>query len=72
MKHSKHVVPAPNGGWNVKSGGVTVSHHRTQSEAREVARTFAQLERTEVIVHGRDGRFRDKDSYGSDPYPPRG
>jgi hypothetical protein len=24
-----------------------------------------------VVIHGRDGKIRDKDSYGHDPCPPK-
>jgi hypothetical protein len=24
------------------------------------------------LIHGRDGRIREKDSFGHDPYPPKG
>jgi hypothetical protein len=24
------------------------------------------------VIHRRDGKIRDKDSHGHDPYPPRG
>jgi len=24
-----------------------------------------------VVIHGRDGKIRDKDSYGNDPVPPK-
>jgi hypothetical protein len=27
---------------------------------------------TEFLLHGRDGRIRDQDSYGNDPHPPPG
>ena len=26
---------------------------------------------SKVVIHGRDGKIRDKDSYGNDPIPPR-
>nr|WP_317049978.1 DUF2188 domain-containing protein [Clostridium neonatale] len=36
------------------------------------AREIAQNQKSEVIVHGRNGRIRQKNSYGNDPFPPRG
>lgn len=44
---------------------------QTQAEAIDRARTIAINQRSEVIVQGRDGRIRSKDSYGNDPLPPR-
>jgi len=32
----------------------------------------ATNQKSEVIVHRRDGRIREKNSYGNDPYPPKG
>ena len=72
MKQNKHVVPNSNGGWDVKSGGQTVSHHHTQKTAIEKANSVGRAEKTEVVIHGRDGKIRDKNSYGNDPYPPKG
>ena len=46
------------------------SHHRTQSDAIDAARDIARNQAAEVVIHGRDGRIRDKDSYGNDPVPP--
>jgi uncharacterized protein DUF2188 len=33
---------------------------------------LARGNQSEHIVHGRDGRIRQRDSYGRDPFPPRG
>ena len=29
-------------------------------------------QQSEVVIHRPDGRIRDKNSYGHDPYPPKG
>ena len=71
-KHNKHVVPSKLGGWDVKSAGNKVSHHHTQKAAIQKANTDAKAERTEVVIHGRDGKIRDKNSFGNDPFPPKG
>ncbi len=44
----------------------------TQAEAIAVGRPIAMKNRSELRIQGRDGRFREAYSYGSDPYPPRG
>lgn len=69
----QHVVPSKNG-WSVKKAGASKasSVHRTQAEAVSAAREIARNQRTELYIHGRDGRIRERDSYGNDPYPPRG
>ena len=48
------------------------SHHPTQSEAIDAARNTAQREQVELLIHGRDGQIRERDSSGHDPFPPRG
>lgn len=69
----QHVVPNPNGGWDVKGAGNSraTKHTTTQSEAIQIAKDIARNQKSEAVIHGRDGRIRDKDSYGNDPIPPR-
>ena len=71
---NQHVTPHPDGGWQVKGAGnsrATVLTH-TQSAAADVAREIARNQKSECIIHGRNGQIRKKDSYGNDPFPPRG
>jgi hypothetical protein len=44
----------------------------TQRAATAYARSLSRAYGSELIVQGRDGRIRIKDSHGNDPYPPRG
>ena len=44
----------------------------TQSQAMDVARHIATNQRSEVLIHGRNGQIRERNSYGNDPCPPRG
>jgi Uncharacterized protein conserved in bacteria (DUF2188) len=48
------------------------STHPTQAAAAAAGRTTARNDRTEFELHGRDGKIRERDSYGNDPYPPKG
>ena len=59
--------------WAVRGEGNSrvTSMHRKQETAANVARTIAKAEKSELIIQGRDGRIRDKDSFGHDPCPPR-
>ncbi len=68
-----HVVPRIDG-WAVRSEGHSraVSIHNSQREAINAARTIARQTAAQVVIHGRDGRIRERDSYGSDPLPPKG
>lgn len=72
-KRDIHVVPHPDGGWAAKREGAdrAGSRHGTQGDAIDAARGTARREGLEVVIHGRDGKIRDSDSYGNDPLPPR-
>lgn len=72
MGKNQHVVTHGNK-WAVRGEGNTrvSSEHRTQGAAINSASKTARHEKSEVVIHGRDGKIRDKDSYGSDPCPPR-
>ncbi|MCC8195123.1 MAG: DUF2188 domain-containing protein [Deltaproteobacteria bacterium] len=76
MSKSKsiHVTPHPEGGWQVKKGGAERASLRTdtQAEGFERARTIAQREGLELCIHRPNGQIREKNSYGNDPYPPKG
>ena len=41
-------------------------------EAIATARDIARSRGTELYIHGRDGRIREKSSFGNDPIPPKG
>lgn len=71
---NQHVTRHPDGGWQVKGEGNTRATVRTdtQKEAIDIARTIAINQESELIIHGKDGRIREKSSYGDDPFPPRG
>jgi uncharacterized protein YdaT len=72
-KEGQHVVQA-GGKWVVRKSGSARSTGTfdTQKEAVTRAREIAKNQKTEVYIHGRDGRIRQRDSYGSDPHPPKG
>jgi len=72
-KRNQHVVPRDNG-WAVRGAGSkrASSVHRTQREAIDAGRKIARNQGSELLIHGRDGRIRDRDSHGKDPFPPRG
>jgi hypothetical protein len=46
--------------------------HETQREAIAHARGIAQNQGSELLIHGRNGQIRERDSYGNDPFPPEG
>jgi hypothetical protein len=73
MAKNQWVVPRGKG-WAVHGEGNDrdTSLHNTQAEAIDAARRIAQNRRSEVIIQGQDGKIRERNSYGNDPFPPRG
>ncbi len=69
-----HVTPRGGQGWAViREGNDRASSvHPTQAEAAKAGRDAARRDRTELLIHGQNGRIRERDSYGPDPYPPKG
>jgi len=67
------VVPRDSG-WAVRGEGNSkdTSHHRTQQEAIDAAREIAQNQQSEMFIQNKQGRIRERNSYGDDPYPPEG
>lgn len=72
-KKGQHVVPNQ-GKWSVRRAGSTRASatYSTQREAIERAREIARNQGTELYIHGMDGRIRERNTYGSDPFPPKG
>ena len=73
MGNNQWVSPRINGKWGVHGEGNSrdTNVFDTQAEAIARAREIAINQHSEVIVQGRNGRIRSKDSYGNDPCPPR-
>jgi hypothetical protein len=73
MPKNQHVVPADQG-WGVRGEGNArlTGVFDTQAEAIKVSRGICQNQHSEQFIHGRDGQIRERNSYGSDPFPPRG
>ena len=73
MAKNQHVTPR-NGKWQVKGAGngrATIITN-TQKEAIEVGKAIAKNQGSELLIHDRQGRIRERNSYGNDPCPPRG
>lgn len=73
-KGNQHVVPHSEG-WAVKGEGNSraTSVHPTQREAIDAGREVARNQSGELLIHGRDGRIRERDSVANnDPFPPKG
>lgn len=72
-KTTQHVVHHPMG-WALKKGGSNraTKIFTTQTEAINFGREVSRNQGAEFFIHGRNGRIRERNSYGNDPYPPRG
>lgn len=72
-RKTQHVVPSSKGGWNVKKGGSkrASGNFDTQKEAIEYATGISKNQKSELLIHRKDGTIRDSRSYGNDPCPPR-
>ncbi len=70
---NQHVTKRSDGNWQVKgennSRATVVT--RTQADAIKRARDIAINQKSEVVIHGRNGQIRNKNSYGNDPCPPK-
>lgn len=72
-KKNQHVVPLGNG-WAVKAAG---AKHATvittkQSQAISYARSIAKNSHADLIVHGRNGRIRERSRYSNNPVQSKG
>ena len=70
---NQHVVPHK-GGWAIKTPGSQKPGKvtPTQGEAINIARDRAKKQRSELFIHNKQGKIRERDSYGNDPFPPKG
>lgn len=73
MSKNIHVTRRADGSWAVIGEGDSraSSLHDTQRDAIDVARRIAMNNESELVIHDRQNRIRDKDSFGPDPIPPR-
>lgn len=73
MGKNQHVVP--NGDkWSVKgeNNSRMTKDFDTQKEASSFAREICINQKSELLIHNRQGRIRQKNSYGNDPFPHKG
>lgn len=74
MNKNQHVLPHPDGGWQVKGAGNSRATIRTETQRESIntARAIARNQQSELVIHRRNGQIREKDSHGNDPFPPKG
>ena len=66
MGKNQHVVPK-NGRWGVRgeNNSKLTSTFDTQAEAIARARKISRNQQSELLIHSRNGRIRERDSYGN-------
>lgn len=71
---NQHVVPVKNQGWGVVGEGNErkTAIVPTKKEAEKIGREIAKNQKSEVLIHDKNGKIKERDSYGKDPYPPKG
>ncbi|MEQ1759224.1 MAG: DUF2188 domain-containing protein [Vicinamibacterales bacterium] len=69
--HDVHVCPGVDGyGWIIVQAGRVLSAHRSQAAAAKAGRAVARRDHVELVIHGRSGQIRTKDSYGRESARP--
>ncbi|EKE26957.1 MAG: protein of unknown function DUF2188 [uncultured bacterium (gcode 4)] len=73
MKKNQHIVPIKIDWkiewwrvlweWNSKPSYIT----KTQKEAIDLWKDICKNQKSELIIHDKDNKFRDRDSYWNDP-----
>ena len=73
MGKNQYVVPRKDG-WGVRGEDniKCTSLHPTQRGAIEAEISIAKNQKSELFILGRNGKIRERNSYGGDPFPPRG
>lgn len=69
---NQHVVQRPDGEWAVRGecNSRDTSRHKTQDEAFGTAREIAENQGGDVFIHGRNGKIRERNTYGKPDYCP--
>lgn len=70
--NNQHVIPH-SGGWAVKRAGASrdTKIFSKQSQAVNFARNIARNKGSELFIHSREGRIRERNTYGKDNSPPK-
>jgi uncharacterized protein YdaT len=70
---SQHVLPSEDG-WKVKKSHAqkATKIFENKKEAVEYARKIAKKQETELFIHKKNGQITERNTYGRDPFPPRG
>lgn len=69
MTSNIHVVPTQRNGWAVEVEGSAgpAKLYNTQEEAIAAGTALAQVDKVELLIHGRDGQVLARNSFGHEP-----
>ncbi|MFL6236226.1 MAG: DUF2188 domain-containing protein [Thermoanaerobaculia bacterium] len=72
-RNAYHVIADLKGGWAVVRGGAERASRRfaSQADAIEWGQRISRDQKTEFVVHRKDGTIARRDLYGQDPGSPR-
>jgi len=72
-KKEHHVVHNPKGGWDIKkkSAERASGHFDKKQDAVDRGREISKNQKSELVIHGKNGKIQQKDSHGKDPNPPK-
>ncbi len=69
-----HVLPnKANSNWQVKTEGASKAAgvFQTKAEAKSAGAIIAKNRAGELFIHNENGKIANRNSFGSDPFPPR-
>ncbi len=68
-RDTHRITPNPNGGWDLNrdNGKRVVRHFDNKEVAVDKSRVISRNQKTEFVVHKKDGEIQFADSHGNDP-----
>lgn len=51
---------------------MATKHFDTKKTVINYARNISKNQKSELVIHNKDGKIAQKDSHGHDSYPPKG
>ena len=72
-KKQHHIVPNPEGGWDIKKPRAERSsgHFDRKNDAVDRGRDISRNQGTELVILNTGGKISRSDSHGKDPCPPK-
>lgn len=55
----------------VENASTPLSSHHTKANALDKGESLSEKAKVEHFIHGMDGKIQERNTYGSDPFPPR-